>query len=104
MFSTAARRASSWIAAFALLASLCAAAELNWLDLESRIQYSYYTEDVRSLANVMELLAGAETASASKSYYIGLGNYRLTQLMLAKDTHRAKDAASACVQNLDQAL
>jgi tetratricopeptide (TPR) repeat protein len=104
MFSTAARRASSWIAGFALLPSLSRAAELNWLDLESRIQYSYYTEDSRSLANVMELLAGADTASASKSYYTGLANYRLTLLALPKDTRRAKETAEACVQNLDQAL
>ena len=104
MFSTAARRASSWALALALLPWTCGAAETNWLDVESRIQYGYYTEDPRSLASVMELLAPGETASASKSYYAGLANYRLTQLALAKDKGRAKETAEACVNSLDQAL
>ena len=79
-------------------------AETNWLDVESRIQYGYYTEDPRALAGVMELLAPAETESASKRYYAGLANYRLTQLAVARDKGRAKETAKACVDNLDQAL
>jgi len=79
-------------------------AETNWLDIESRIQYGYYTEDPRSLAGVMELLAPSDTESASKSYYAGLANYRLTQLMVAKDRSRAKETAAACVSSLDRAL
>jgi tetratricopeptide (TPR) repeat protein len=104
MFSTTARRASSWTLALALLPCLGGAAETNWLDVESRIQYGYYTEDPRALANVMELLAPGDNPSASKSYYAGLANYRLTQLALAKDKSRAKESAEACVRNLDQAL
>jgi tetratricopeptide (TPR) repeat protein len=79
-------------------------AQTNWLDVESRIQYGYYTEDSRSLAGVMELLAPADTESASKSYYAGLANYRLTQLMVARDRSRAKETAAACVKSLDRAL
>ncbi|MFL6602314.1 MAG: hypothetical protein ACJ8R9_13405 [Steroidobacteraceae bacterium] len=79
-------------------------AQTNWLDVESRIQYGYYTEDARSLAGVMELLAPADAPSASKSYYAGLANYRLTQLMLAKDRGRAKETAAECVRSLDHAL
>jgi tetratricopeptide (TPR) repeat protein len=79
-------------------------AQTNWLDVESRIQYGYYTEDPRSLAGVMELLAPSDTESASKSYYAGLANYRLTQLMVARDRSRAKETAEACVHSLDRAL
>jgi len=87
-----------------LLPLVCGGAETNWLDVESRIQYGYYTEDPRSLAGVMEVLAPADSPSASKSYYAGLANYRLTQLALAKDKSRAKETAEACVNSLDQAL
>ena len=38
-------------------ASAVRAADMNWLDIESRIQYGYYTEDVRSLRNLVEALA-----------------------------------------------
>jgi tetratricopeptide (TPR) repeat protein len=79
-------------------------AETNWLDVESRIQYGYYTEDPRALAGVMELLAPAQSDSAFKRYYAGLANYRLTQLTAARDKSRAKETAEACVDNLDQAL
>jgi tetratricopeptide (TPR) repeat protein len=79
-------------------------AETNWLDIESRIQYGYYTEDPRSLAGVMELLAPSDTESVSRSYYAGLANYRLTQLLEPKDRSRAKETAEACVNSLDRAL
>src|ERR1700754_1560280 len=35
-------------------ADVPAAAELNWLDIESRIQYAYYTQDLRALHGVLE--------------------------------------------------
>ncbi len=79
-------------------------AETNWLDVESRIQYGYYTEDPRALAGVMELLAPSESESAFRRYYAGLANYRLTQLTAARDKGRAKETAKACVDNLDQAV
>jgi tetratricopeptide (TPR) repeat protein len=95
--------------AFALLPLVAWSAETNWLDVESRIQYGYYTEDPRALTGVMELLAPSEGQSASndgasKSYYAGLANYRLTQLTAARDRSRAKETAEACVDNLDRAL
>ena len=104
MFSTVARRTSSWAFAFALLPCASGAAETNWLDVESRIQYGYYTEDPRSIESVMELLAPEANPSASRSYYAGLLNYRLSQLSLGKDKSRAKESAEACVNSLDQAL
>jgi hypothetical protein len=86
--------------------SLAAAAaeKPNWLDIESRIQYGYYTEDVRALDNVLEVLSHSDSDSASGHYYTGLANYRLSQLTLARDKSRAKDSADTCVDNLDQAV
>jgi tetratricopeptide (TPR) repeat protein len=107
MFSNRFRLASSRALVGLALLPLCATtwgAEANWLDVESRIQYGYYTEDPRSLASVMEILAPADAPSATKSYYSGLANYRLTLLWLAKDKSRAKDAAQACVDSLDHSL
>jgi hypothetical protein len=88
----------------AMLPVVASAAETNWLDVESRIQYGYYTEDARSLRGVMELLAPSDPPDATRSYYAGLANYRLTQLALASDKSRAKAAAEACVSSLDKAL
>ena len=76
----------------------------NWADIESRIQYGYYTEDVRALDNVMELLGPSDSDSAFRRYYGGLANYRLTQLTFARDKSRARETADACVDNLDQAV
>jgi len=76
----------------------------NWADIESRIQYGYYTEDVRALGNVMELLGPSDSDSAFRRYYGGLANYRLTQLTFARDKSRARETADACVDNLDQAV
>jgi len=104
MFSLTPLRTSSWALVLVSLPWIAQGAETNWLDVESRIQYGYYTEDPRSVAGVMEQLGPSESASASRSYYAGLANYRLTQLSLARDKSRAKETAEACVSNLDQAL
>jgi tetratricopeptide (TPR) repeat protein len=88
----------------AVLPAGASGAETNWLDVESRIQYGYYTEDARSLRGVMELLAPSDTPDATKSYYAGLANYRLTQLTAASDRSRAKDSAQGCVSSLEKAL
>jgi tetratricopeptide (TPR) repeat protein len=104
MLSHASSLARGLAIGLALLPLAAQGAQTNWLDIESRIQYGYYTEDPRSLAGVMELLAPDETQSASKSYYAGLANYRLTLLMMARDRSRAKETAEACVSSLDRAL
>jgi tetratricopeptide (TPR) repeat protein len=107
MFSNPSLRASSLaIIGFALLlvGARTWGAQMNWLDVESRIQYGYYTEDPRALASVMEILVPSDSESAQKSYYAGLANYRLTQLALARDKSRAKDTAVACVDHLDRAV
>jgi tetratricopeptide (TPR) repeat protein len=56
------------------------AADNHWLDVESRIQYGYFTEDLRALRNLVEPLATDGSHDALKSYYVGLLAYRLTLL------------------------
>lgn len=81
-----------------------AAEKPNWSDIESRIQYSYYTEDVRALGTVMELLGPSDSDTASRRYYLGLANYRLSQLAAPRDKSRAQETADECADNLDQAV
>jgi tetratricopeptide (TPR) repeat protein len=103
-FAEAVRRIRLLSLGWALLPAALPAAETNWLDVESRIQYGYYMEDSRALSGVMEMLAPGENDSPMKYYYAGLANYRVLELNLARDRSRARDAASACVSSLDKAL
>jgi tetratricopeptide (TPR) repeat protein len=73
-------------------------AEPRWLDLETRIQYGYYTEDRHSLHNLAESLGAPDSHDRLKSYYVGLLAYRLTQL------DPSKSEAQRCVRALDQSL
>ena len=100
------------------------AADTHWLDVESRIQYGYYTEDAHALHGLVESLGAGDPNDALKSYYAGLLAYRQTLLAEAQ-TDRAAAAAAAskapprkndrsknearqmverCVNSLDQAL
>ncbi|HEY0340386.1 MAG TPA: hypothetical protein VGC34_06245, partial [Steroidobacteraceae bacterium] len=77
-------------------------AETNWLDIESRIQYGYFTEDTRSLHNLVEPLGANESHDRLKSYYEGLLAYRLTQLAQASDQAAAAGKAPAPVRKNDR--
>jgi tetratricopeptide (TPR) repeat protein len=99
-------------------------ASTNWLDIESRIQYGYYTEDLHSLRNLTDALAANPSHDGLKSYYQGLLEYRLTLLLQAQADRAAAAAGQAapaphrndrskneprqridrCVRDLDQAL
>lgn len=91
---------AAWVSSLAATA----AEKPDWLDIESRIQYSFYIEDTRALANVTEGLGSVESDSASRRYFAGLIDYRLTLLDWSRDKSRAKDAATDCVDNLDVAV
>jgi tetratricopeptide (TPR) repeat protein len=73
-------------------------AERDWLDLESRIQYGYFTEDRHSLRNLEQALGTPDSHDRLKSYYVGLLAFRLTQL------DPSKSEAQRCVHALDQSL
>jgi tetratricopeptide (TPR) repeat protein len=99
-------------------------AQTNWLDIESQIQYAYFTEDIHSLRNLVGPLAANESHDGLKSYYEGLLAYRLTQLSQAaaqkaagtegrpsgpppkndRSKNEARQMIERCVSHLDQAL
>ena len=99
-------------------------ASTNWLDIESRIQYGYYTEDLHSLRNLTDALAVNPSHDGLKSYYQGLLEYRLTLLLQAQADPAAAAAGQSasppprndrskneprqridrCLRDLDQAL
>lgn len=81
------------------------AADSAWPDVEGRIQYGFYTEDARSLADLAEQLTRSDTAPEPlRYYYAGLANYWLAQLLATKDKDHARQAVERCVSNLDSAL
>jgi tetratricopeptide (TPR) repeat protein len=108
--------------ALLILAADVRAAETNWLDIESRIQYGYFTEDARSLHNLVEPLAANDSHDRLKSYYAGLLAYRLTLLAEPQEQpaadsrpppatgkndrskNEARQSVEQCVSYLDQAL
>jgi hypothetical protein len=75
-----------------------------WRDLEGRIQYGYYTEDLRTLESLANPHASAESADPLTSYYRALAQYRLTQLLSAGDPPGARERADQCVESLGHAL
>lgn len=102
-------------------ASAVLAADTKWLDIESRIQYGYFTEDTRSLHNLMEPLGSNDSHDRLKSYYAGLLAYRLTLLAEAqadnsagqppapahkndRSKNEARQTVERCVDSLDRAL
>src|SRR5215472_12642189 len=55
-------------------------AELSWRDIESRIQYGYYTEDAAALRSLEDTLASDESHGTQHSYYAALLAWRQAQL------------------------
>ena len=121
------KSARSWLllltAGLLVSAPAARAADLNWLDIESRIQYGYFTEDTRSLHNLVEPLGSNDSHDRLKSYYSGLLAYRLTLLAQAqadqsaaagkapapvrrndRSKNEARQTVERCVGSLDQAL
>jgi len=95
--------------AAALLAVSCAAhgAETSWRDIESRIQYGYYTEDAPALKSLVGLIAADESHDKLHGYYGALLNWRLAQLAaqgLAGAGASPAELAARCVRSTDEAL
>lgn len=121
------KRTKALAGCFALLAAaVCAVAGaasrglssqavLSWQDIESRIEYGYFTEDTRALDDLSQQLSASGSQDKLASYYSGLLAYRLVQLSLGYgDTDGQPAAQSAkiralallnrCVASLDNAL
>jgi hypothetical protein len=113
--TSARRRGSRCLSCCALgaaaLANLCLGAprtEVSWRDLEGRIQYGYYTEDVPALRGLGDTIAADESRGMLHGYYAALLAWRLAQL--AGETPAEARAATAghlaqrCVSELDETL
>jgi hypothetical protein len=100
------RSAFVW-AVLGCIAAVARADDTEWLDIESRIQYGYYTEDSRALQNLQEGLAADDSHDKLHGYYAALVAWRLAQL---GELHPSPKGASVgqlaqrCVSALDGVL
>jgi hypothetical protein len=95
----------------ASLAAVCGAAhaeQVAWRDIESRIQYGYYTEDGAALRKLEELVAAGDARDKLRGYYAGLLAWR--QALLASAGGAAAQGGSPahyaerCVSEVDASL
>jgi tetratricopeptide (TPR) repeat protein len=84
--------------------TMACGAEIAWGDIESRIQYNYYTEDRRALQGLSDALEASASQEPLRSYYAALVNYRISLLTISGRQGEATDAAERCVSNLDETL
>jgi hypothetical protein len=95
-------------AALIACASGARADDSGWRDIESRIQYDYYTEDARALLALEETVAGADEHAPLHDYYLGFLYFRLALLAVqgvaAPGAGKAGQFAAQCVTHLDAAL
>jgi tetratricopeptide (TPR) repeat protein len=90
-----------------------AQAEVDWADVEGRIQYAYYTHDSRALYGVLSSLTpkpGAEGEEAARpdastrAYFRALAHYRIAQVFNATRKGDARRAIDHCDDEIDDAL
>ncbi len=74
----------------------------RWLDIESRIEYAYYTEDRRTLAEIAASLAADTSGGGERPYYLALASYRLADLADPHRPEEAKAPAERCASSLDK--
>ena len=86
-----------------ILFSCAPLAAAEWGDIEGRIEYAWYTEDVRALRGVVASLEVGARDDALRAYYLGLGEYRVALLARGHDDGAARAAAEACIDHLDAA-
>jgi tetratricopeptide (TPR) repeat protein len=95
-----------------LVAQQAAAADTDWRDVESRIQYAWYTEDSRDLAKVADHVAGLSSSDPLRYYYLALTQLHEAQLALAPTAGTdgavkpavVGQAAGGCISSADEAL
>ena len=103
--------ALAWAGASLLAVSAALAqTEVDWADVEGRIQYAYYTNDSRALNGVLASLkpkAGEEANDAdpgTRAYFRALAHYRLAQVYQATRKGDARDAIGDCADEIDNAV
>lgn len=108
--NTRSTRAGAAAVTAALIACVFAAHadDSGWRDIESRIQYDYYTEDARALTALEETVAGADEHAPLHDYYLGFLYFRQALLaaqgVTAPGAGKAGQFAAQCVTHLDAAL
>lgn len=103
-------RVAHWknlLLAMACVSATAAAQELELNDLESRVEYAWFTEDTNSLRNLIQstesaLAKGGDSALAR--YELGLAHYRLGLVLLQKSDAGADSAMGNCVEELDRSI
>ena len=104
------RRGSLTVVAVALALAVGSARseDVVWRDIESRIQYGYYTEDAAALGKLEELIAAGDAHDRLRGYYGALLAWR--RALLAASGGAAAQAGSAghfaqrCVSEADASL
>src|SRR5215472_2622166 len=95
-------------AVLALAVTAARADDGPWRDIESRIQYGYYTEDTAALRKLEELIAAGDARDKLRGYYGGLLDWRRAQLAAAAtaaaERGNALRYAEHCVSEVDTAL
>jgi hypothetical protein len=95
-------------AALALAVSSARAEDVAWRDIESRIQYGYYTEDAAALGKLEGLIATGDAHDRLRGYYGALLAWR--RALLAASGGAAAQAGSPahfahrCVSEVDASL
>jgi tetratricopeptide (TPR) repeat protein len=98
-----ARQGLLWLApAMLSVAPLARAADSDWRDLESRVQYAWYTEDARDLAAVEKRLTALPDSDSQRSYYLTL--IQLREAQISADEQSGGRAAVSCISSADEAL
>jgi hypothetical protein len=94
----------SWVVAAVVLGLPAPArgAQPDWRDIESRVQYAWYTEDARDLATVEHRVSDLPAGDALRSYYLALIQLREAQVLT--DAAAIGRAATGCISSADEAL
>ena len=82
--------------------SLALAAASDWRDIESRIQYAWYTEDAHDLAALENRVTDVPDTDLLRGYYLAL--IQLREAQLVPDAVAAGRAAGHCVDSTDAVL
>jgi hypothetical protein len=97
-----------WLAALLLTAPAAPAEEVAWRDIESRIQYGFYTENTTALGKLEEIIAAGDAHDKLRGYYGGLLAWRRALLAAtggaAAQGGSASHYAQQCVSDVDAAL
>ncbi len=84
------------------LSAFALGAATDWRDLESRVQYAWYTEDARDLAAVATRVTDLPATEALRSYYLTLIQLREAQVL--KDASAEGRAAGGCISSAEEVL